>query len=132
MNGDAGKPQVDGLPKAPSNPFAMLSPSEDFHEEGVVQKSEEHELESKVNSAPQEHVGPSPPNEGDFSLPFCASPPPSSIHGEGGPSHFPICSNSPPSYANITRKKQPVNSGSSKDDTFEQHSKKGRKSKKEI
>ena len=36
MNGDAGKPQADGLPKAPSNPFAMLSPPEYFLEEGEV------------------------------------------------------------------------------------------------
>ena len=54
------------------------------------------------------------------------------IHGEGGPSHSPIRSSSPPSYADITRKKQHISFGSSEDDTFEQHSKKGRKSKKEI
>ena len=73
VNGDAGKPRADGLPKAPPNPFAVLSPPKDFLEEGEVQKFKEHELESKVNSAPQEQVGPSPPGEGDLSLPICAT-----------------------------------------------------------
>ena len=132
MNGDVGKSQADGLPKAPSNPFAVLSPPEDFLEEGEVQKFEEHELDSEVISTSQEQVGLSPPREGVLSIPICASPSPSTIHGEGGPSHSPIRSSSPPSYADITRKKQPVSLGSSEDDTFEQHSKKGRKSKKEI
>ena len=118
VNGDARKPHSDGLPKAPPNPFAVLSPPEDLLEEGEVQKSEEHELDSEVISASREQVGLSPPGEGVLSLPICASPPPSTIHGEGGPSHSPIRSSSPP-YANITMKKQPVSSRSSEDDTFE-------------
>ena len=132
VNGDAGKPQADGLPKFPPNPFAVLSPPKYFLEEGEVQKFEEHEQESEVNSTPQEQVVLTPPREGVLSLPICASPPPYSIPREGGPSHSPIHASSPPSYADITRKKQPISSRSSEDDTFEQHSKKGRKSKKEI
>ena len=53
---------------------------------------------------------------------------------DGGPSHTsPNYASSPPSYADITRKKQAVSSGSSYDDSIEQLSKKaGRKSKKEV
>ena len=110
--------QVVDIPKVSPNPFAVLSSSEAILEEGELQQFDGNELDSEGNTIPKEHAGPS------------LSAPPL----DGGPPYTsPIDASSPLSYADITRKKQVVSSGSSNDDSFEQLSKKaGRKSKKEI
>ena len=79
-----------------------------------MQQFDGHELEYEVNTVSKDQVGPSPQ--------------------DGCPSHTsPIGARYPPSYADITRKKQATNSGSFDDDSIEQLSKKaGRKSKKEV
>ena len=72
-----------------------------------------HDLVSDENNSSKDQFGPSFLN-------------PSLV---GGSPLSPL--SSPPSYADIARKKQGVSSGSSKDESFEQ-SKKGTKCKKEI
>ena len=110
--------QVAPIPKDSPNPFVVLNSSEAILEEGELRQIEVNKLVSEENIVSKALTGP-----------YFLAPP-----LEGGSSHSsPIDASSPPSYANITQKKQGASSGSSDDDSIELLSKKvGRKSKKEI
>ena len=109
--------QAGDIPKGDHNSFAVLNSSETILKEGELRQMEVNELVSEENTVSKDLTGPS----------FMAPP----LEG-GSPLSSPVDTSSPPSYADIARKKHDVSSGSSEVDSFEPEKTAGRKSKKEI
>ena len=109
--------QVAAIPKDSPNLFAVLNSSEAILEEVRLWQIEVNELVSEENIVSK-----------DLTDPYFSAPP---LEG-GSPLSSPVDTSSPPSYADIARKKHGASSGSSKDDSFEPKKTAGRNSKKEI